>query len=145
MKKVLLPGDNWAMLRDADEVTERQRRPLVRLQRRTMIKLAPSFAGSDIQDMKPAEFLKTIAPALSAEDYDALEEIDDVLIATLVADWSFPYSVSAENSLDLPPAVREALLGECRERTDALLGVTTDEDVLNPESPTVAANDSDKP
>jgi hypothetical protein len=145
INKISLPDGAWAVLRDPETVTERRRRPLVRLQRRTIAKAAPALAELDIQNMSAGEALKAIGPLLSDEDFDALEDIDDLVIAVLVESWSFDFAVSAENSLDLPGPTRSALLKECHPLLGKLLGETSDEDVLDPESPTEPANVSDRP
>lgn len=145
MNKISLPNGAWAVLRDPEDITERQRRPLVRLQRRTLMKAATQLAGVDLQNMTEREALQKIAPALSDEDFDALEDIDDLVIVTLVDSWSFEQPVSVDGSLDLPSKTRSALIEEIRPLLSRLLGETSDEDVLNPESPTVPANGSDRP
>lgn len=145
MNKVSLPDGAWAMLRDPDEVTERQRRPLVRLQRRALAKAAPQLAGVDLDKLTPAEALEKLAPMLASDDFDALEEIDDLVIEVLVDSWSFTFDVSADASLDLPSKARAALIDECRPLLGRLLGDTSDADVLDPASPTVPANGSDRP
>ena len=145
MNKINLPDGAWAVLRDPEDVTERQRRPLVRLQRRTIMKAAPQLANLNLEKMSPAEALATIAPALSDEDFDALEDIDDLVIVTLVDSWSFDQPVSVDGAIDIPSKARRALLEEARPLLSRLLGETSDEDVLNPESPTAPANGSDRP
>ena len=144
MDKVSLPDGAWAVLRDPDQVTERQRRPLVRLQRRALAKAAPQLQGVDLEELTPAEVLERLAPMLASEDFDALEEIDDHVIAVLVESWSFDFPVSADTSLDVPSKARVALVEECRKLLPRLLGDTTDEDVFDPSSPTVPANGSDR-
>jgi len=145
MNKVNLPDGGWAVLRDPETVTERQRRPLVRLQRRTIMKSASALAGLDLDKMTPADALTKLAPTLSDEDFDALEDIDDMVIVTLVDSWSYEQPVTVDGSLDLPSKARSALLEECRPLMSRLLGDTTDEDVLDPDSPTEPANGSDRP
>ena len=145
MNKISLPDGAWAVLRDPEDVTERQRRPLIRLQRRTIMKAAGQLAGLDLEKMTPGQALEKLAPALSDEDFDALEDIDDLVIVTLVDSWSFDLPVSVDGALDMPSKARAKLLEECRPLLSRLLGETSDEDVLNPESPTVPANGSDRP
>lgn len=145
MNKISLPDGAWAVLRDPDEVTERRRRPLVRLQRRALAKAGPLLSGVDLESMTPAQALETLAPMLASDDFDALEEIDDHVIEVLVESWSFELPVTADGSLDLPPAARAALVKECKPLLPRLLGDVTDEDVLDPTSPTAPANGSDKP
>lgn len=147
MEKVALPDGAWAQLRDPDEITERQRRPLQRLQRRTIMKALPHLAleGVEIDKVSPAEFLNKLAPLLSDEDLDALEEIDDHVIVTLVESWSFDVPVSLDSTLDLPSKQRKALLAECNKLMGRVMGDTPDEDVLDVSSPTTPASDSDRP
>ena len=137
MKKIELPGDNWAKLRDPDEVTERQRRPLVRLQRKTLLKATNSLEASNISQ-------REIMSRLSPEDYDALEEVDDLVIQALVDSWSYDFPPNKEGAVDLPGSARSVLLKACRPLLPRLLGATSDADVLDTESPTTPANDSDR-
>jgi hypothetical protein len=143
--KVSLPDGGWAVLRDPLEVTERQRRPLVRLQRRVAVKAAPHLSGVDLAALSPTQALEKLAPLLSEEDLNALEDIDDLIIATLVDSWSYDPPVSVEGVLDLSGTARSALLDECRPLVGPLVGDTADDEVLDPASPTVPANGSDKP
>lgn len=145
MNKISLPDGAWAVLRDPQEITERQRRPLVRLQRRTIMKAAPTLAGLDLESMTPDDALAKLAPSLSDEDFDALEDIDDMVIVTLVDSWSFDLPITIDGSLDLPSKTRQALLEECHPLLARLLGDTSDAEVLDPESPTAPANGSVRP
>ena len=61
------------------------------------------------------------------------------------ADSAYDFGVTREGVLELPAPARLELLRQCRPLVPRLLGETTDEDVLNPDSPTVPANGSDKP
>jgi hypothetical protein len=145
VNKVSLPDGAWAVLRDPEEVTERRRRPLIRLQRRALAKAGPHLAGVDLDAITPEQALEKLAPMLAGDDFDALEEIDDLVIEVLVDSWSFDLPVTADGSLDLPPSARAALVKECKPLLGRLLGDTADEDVLDPASPPVPANDSDRP
>ena len=144
MTKVSLPDGAWAVLRDPETVTERQRRPLVRLQRRTVMKAAPLLKDVDLEKLTPGDALQVMAGALTDDDFDMLEEIDDHVIATLVDSWSYDAPVTVDGALDLPSKARKALLAECRPLMGPLLGDTPDSDVLDPESPTAPANGSDR-
>ena len=136
MSKVSLPGDAWAVLRDPETVTEGRRRPIIRLQRRILMRAGATETGLT---------RKQLTERLSPEDYDSLEDVDDMVMAALVSSWSYDADVTPEGLLELPGPARSALLKACRPLIPRLLGETTDEDVLNPESPTTPANDSDKP
>lgn len=143
--KIDLPDGAWARLRDPEEITERQRRPLLRLQRRASLKVAPHLANLGAVNTNTADFLAKIAPLLDDEDFNALEDIDDLVIATLVEDWSYEQAVTVDGALDLPSKARRPLIEACRPLLDRLLGETSDDDVVNPDSPTAPANGSDRP
>jgi hypothetical protein len=146
MGKVTLPGDNWALLRPADEVLERHARPLRQLQQRfALSNAAGAFLGltdSERQALTEREmFDRMKAAGASADDLDMLDRINDLLIEAFVKEWSFDAPVSAEGLLDLPGQARAALVAECEKAAGPLLsGDTSDEDVLDDDSPTPAAS-----
>lgn len=145
MDKITLPDGGWAVLRDPADVTERQRRPLVRLQQRLL--------GSDVGaaligaqgDIPKDEALELIRPQMASDDFDMVAQLDDLLLVTLLDSWSYDGEITADSVLDLPGKVRTVLLEACKPLLGPLLGETSDADVLDPASPTVPANGSDRP
>ena len=113
-----LPSGATADIRDVADVTERARRPLRRVQAKLganaefaeAVSTAQKLKGADA-DLTQAEQLQ-IAAGLGAA-FDDLESLNDLLVAALVAGWSFEFPVSADACQDLPgrdlDALREAV------------------------------------
>jgi hypothetical protein len=143
--KVSLPDGAWAVLRDPESVTERQRRPLIRLRRRMLgSSVGERLLDSDLSSLPTGDALRLLQPVIGSDDFNLLEEIDDLIIAILVESWSFDAEPSVESVLDLPASVRRALIAECKPLVGPLVGEASDEDVLNPDSPTEPASGSDR-
>jgi hypothetical protein len=134
-EKIALPDGGWALLRDPQNITERQRRPLNRLQAR----VAGSAVGALIAHkatMTDVEFEEESRKILGSEDFALLDELNDALIGVLVDSWSYDSEPSADAALDLPGPVYEALKNECAKHVTALAPQFTPVDAENPESPT---------
>lgn len=145
-EKISLPDGAWAVLRDPEMVTERQRRPLVQLQRKVLgSDVGGVLVGAQGTDLSPAETLQLLRPVMASDDFNMIEQIDDLLMVVLIDSWSYEQPVTVDATLDLPRPARSALLAACKPLLGKLLGDTSDEDVLDPASPTVPANGSDKP
>lgn len=119
MKHITLPSGATADLRDVADVTERQRRPLRRVQTRlganpefaAAVAVAQSLRKDSGDDLAPADQLSIAAGLGSA--FDDLESLNDLLVAALVAGWSYAFDVSADACQDLPGADLDALRTEC--------------------------------
>jgi hypothetical protein len=113
MQHLTLPSGATADLRDVADVTERQRRPIKRIQ--TKLAGLPAFvsaveeakAQGDGVDLTPDQQLKIAAGM--GEAFDLLEELNDALVAALVAGWSYGFVVSADAVQDLPGRDLDAL------------------------------------
>jgi hypothetical protein len=113
MIHITLPSGNTADLRDVADVTERGRRPIKRIQ--TKLAGLPAFvnaveeakAQKDGADLTPDQQLKIAAGM--GEAFDLLEELNDALVAALVAGWSYGFAVSADAAQDLPGRDLDAL------------------------------------
>jgi hypothetical protein len=113
MQHLTLPSGNTADLREVADVTERQRRPIKRIQ--TKLAGLPAFvnaveeakAQGDGVDLTPDQQLKIAAGM--GEAFDLLEELNDALVAALVAGWSYGFVVSADAVQDLPGRDLDAL------------------------------------
>ena len=110
--KIDLPDGGWALIRDPRRVTERQRRPVTRLQARV--------AGSEVgallatKDKLPDdEFEEHARRVLGSDDFALLDDLNDALIEALVDSWSYDVPVSKDAALDLPGPVYEALKAAC--------------------------------
>lgn len=139
-KKVPLPGDNWALLRDPSEVTERQRRPLTRLQERLSLSNAGALLiehEDDLEELSVKDQLRLLREAGATPDELALlREGDDLLVLALTAEWSYDAKITEDGMLDVPGHGLDALKKECQKYAKALSGAVSDEDVLDDESPT---------
>lgn len=116
---VTLPSGATADLRDAVDVTERQRRPIKRIQAKlaalpsfvAAIKEAEAAQNADGGALTPDQQL-AIAGGMG-EAFDLLEELNDSLIGAVVRGWSYPFPVSADASQDLPGRDLDALRAAC--------------------------------
>lgn len=134
-EKIPLPDGGWALLRDPEQVSERQRRPLNRLQAR----VAGSAVGALVAHkalMSDDEFEEESRKVLGSDDFALLDDLNDALIDVLVESWSYDSEPSADAALDLPGRVYEALKNECAKYVSALAPQFTPSDADNPESPT---------
>lgn len=113
MNHITLPSGATADIREVADVTERQRRPIKRIQ--TKLAAIPEFADAvrEAQDktedgeLSPEAQL-TIAAGLG-EAFDLLEDLNDALVAALTAGWSYGFAVSADAVQDLPGRDLDAL------------------------------------
>jgi len=114
-----LPSGATADIREVADVTERQRRPIKRMQAKlgangeflSAVKAAQDLKGGDDVELTPAEQSAIAAGMGSA--FDDLESLNDLLVAALVAGWSYDFPVSEDACQDLPgrdlDALREAV------------------------------------
>lgn len=117
-----LPGGGWADLRDPAEVPERLRRPVRALQ--TRLAKDPAFAqvitdarGNGVealQDIDEAQAVQMVS-AIGDDSMTLLDDLNDRLVLSRVAGWSYEGEVSAEALLDLPGAVYDRLRELCAE------------------------------
>jgi len=146
VKKIDLPGeDNWAKLRDPEEVPEKLRRPLLALQRRSLVALGEELVSIEGRQPTAAEAWRSLKARVDSGELELEEQIEDRIVVAFVADWSYELPVTPESVGELPAGVVKALRKACEPLIGPLLGETTDDDVLDPQSPTVPANGSDKP
>lgn len=131
--KIEFPG-GWAKIRDPQDVTEKQRRPLGKLQRR--------LAGSSIADAllaldgKPTEeqVKALVQPVLGSDDWDLLDESGDLLIVALVEEWSFEKPITVDEVQNLPGKAYKALREACDPLLMPLLGITDGSEIEDPDS-----------
>lgn len=137
MDKVDLPGGQWVALRDADEVTERQRRPYIAARNRLMASPVGELLAADHGKTKAAEkeFEEEVRRAAGTEDWGLIDAVDDALIDALVDSWSFEVPVSPQAALDIPAKARAVLKAECAKRQQALV-VDFETVTPDPASPT---------
>lgn len=113
MQRINLPSGATTDLRDVADVTERQRRPIKRIQ--TKLAGLPAFvnaveeakAQTDGVALTPDQQLKIAAGM--GEAFDLLEELNDALVVALTAGWSYTFGVSVDAVQDLPGRDLDAL------------------------------------
>jgi hypothetical protein len=113
MIHLTLPSGATADLREVADVTERQRRPIKRIQ--TKLAGLPAFtsavaeaqAQGDGIDLTPEQQLRIAAGM--GEAFDLLEELNDALVVALVAGWSYGFGVTVDAVQDLPGRDLDAL------------------------------------
>jgi hypothetical protein len=132
--KVEFPG-GWAKLREPEDVTELQRRPLVKMQR----VLAASEVGDVLQQRaemgeKPDEdeIKALLKPVLANDEWELLDDAADLLICALVEEWSFEDKpITVEEVKRLPGRAYRALRDECDPLLDAVLGNPTESEITD--------------
>lgn len=118
MIRITLPSGATADLRDVADVTERQRRPLRKIQAQlggnaefaNAVRVAQEMRG-DAADLPPEDQLR-IAAGMGAA-FDDLETLNDLLVAAITAGWSYDFPVSADACQDLPGTDLDALRAAC--------------------------------
>lgn len=115
-----LPGGAWADLRDPAEVPERLRRPVRRIQ--MLLAKDPAFSGvvqaakdKGIQAMEDVTEDQAVAMAadMGEDAIDRMDQLNDLLVISRVAGWSYEAPVSMEALQDLPGAVYDRLRELC--------------------------------
>ena len=134
--KVEFPG-GWAKLRDPEDVTERQRRPLAKVRRALLasdvgdVLVERAALGEKADDKEIAKLFK---PVLNREEWDLLSDSSDLLIVALVEEWSFDTPVTVDEVKNLPGRAYKALRKACDPLLDAVLGDDGDDEVGDPDS-----------
>jgi hypothetical protein len=118
---ITLPSGATADIRDAVDVTERQRRPIRRIQTRLAgmpafaaaireAEAAQAAAGNDAEI--PADVQLKVAAGMG-EAFDLLEELNDALVAAVVRGWSYEFPVTVDAVQDVPGRDLDALRTAC--------------------------------
>lgn len=102
MQTVTLPSGKRANLRAVEDVTERQRRPLVKL--RGDLAGHPEFVAA----LEKAQADKKLTKAEEAAVYESLgdvtdiiERMGDLLVVAAVESWDYGFAVTEDNLLDI--------------------------------------------
>lgn len=119
MIHVTLPSGATADLRPVSDVTERQRRPIKRIQAQlaarpvfaAAVREAEAAAKAEGGELTPDAQMRIAAGMGDA--FDLLEELNDSLVVAMVAGWSFGFAVSMDAVQDVPGADLDALRKEC--------------------------------
>lgn len=108
--KVSLPNDQWAVVRQREEITERQNRAILRAVMQSS-GTAALLQTKGFVDDDPNTY--HAYSALSDEEKDAMNDVQTVLIVSLVSSWSFESDITSDACLDLPQATYQQLATEC--------------------------------
>lgn len=100
---ITLPSGATADLRPVEDITERQRRPIKRIQTQ-LLKLADfGVAVEKAQgNKKLSKADQEVIAAGLGEAFEPLEELNDRLIVAAVRGWSYGFPVEFEHVLDVP-------------------------------------------
>ena len=117
MSRADLGNGRWAELREPDDVTERQRRPISRALRpvRPEIMQRQQDAANlpNEPDGKPspekAKALAQLQYDMTDDEADAYQNATDHAVLALVESWSFEHPLTMEGLLDLPGKALDAL------------------------------------
>lgn len=119
MIHVTLPSGATADLRSVADVTERQRRPIKRIQAQlaarpafaAAVKEAQAAAKASGAELSPEAEMRIAAGMGDA--FDLLEELNDSLVTAMVAGWSYGFPVTMDAVQDVPGSDLDALRKEC--------------------------------
>lgn len=117
-----MPDDGWADLRETADVPERLRRPVRTIQ----MKLAQNPAFKDVVDDAKKKGVKAMedideaqavemASVMGDEALALMDDLNDRLIISRVAGWSYSDEVTLDTLQDLPGAVYDKLKEMCAE------------------------------
>lgn len=117
-----MPDGGWADLRDSADVSERLRRPVRAIQMR--LAKDPAFARvvddakkggvQALQDIGEDQAVAMVA-AIGDESVSLMDDLNDRLVLSRVAGWSYGESVDIDALQDLPGAVYDRLRELCAE------------------------------
>lgn len=116
MSHITLPSGATADLRPAEDITERQRRPIKRIQAELAGNTSFVKAVQEAQDAGDGELSQEAQLRIAAgmgDAFDLLENLNDLLVAAAVRGWSYDFPVSADSAQDLPGHDLDALREVC--------------------------------
>jgi|ERR1035437_1598207 hypothetical protein len=108
--KVSLPNDQWAVVISNSEITERQNRAILRAVMNSTGTTA-LLESQGFKDGDPSTY--HVYSALSDEEKDSVNDVQTVLICSLVSSWSFDSPINGDSCLDLPQDTYQQLAMEC--------------------------------
>jgi hypothetical protein len=111
---IALPSGANAVLRDAKDVTERQRRPIRKIQTQLAAdaKFVDAVQAADKANKAGGELDEATQRALAegmGEAFDPLETLNDLLVLAAVESWSYSFAPSLDSLLDVPARDLDAL------------------------------------
>lgn len=125
MSKTII-GDGWVILRDAREISERTRRPII--------------AKATAMQQAAARLVAGIAnEGVAEEEFLALYSFNDLVAVAFIKEWSWETPVAVENLLDLPAKAYDEILSVTAPLVTSLMPdfEGTKEAIADPDSPTV--------
>lgn len=124
--KIPLPDDGWALLRDPTKVPERLRRPVTSLATRLQPEIRALQAVAD--DERDGD--------LTAEAIERFEDLNDLAIVALVAEWSYDLAISVATVGDLPGDAYDVLRrATAKQALDLIPNFGPDPDPASPTAP----------
>lgn len=137
--KIDLGNGGWAKLRTPEEVPERKRRPLAKVQRLLIgsnIGEALVNRAEQGEEVTEDEVNALLRPHLADDAMDLFDQSDDLLMYALLEEWSYDKPITVDEIQDLPGAAYDKLRDECRPLLNAVLGNTEDNEaeILDPRS-----------
>lgn len=126
-KEITLPGNEWAIIHNPDEVPER-------LRRQYLLSQAEILDGADVtmnSRGKPSKM------TMNSKVIKAVADSGDVLILAFTKKWSFESPITVEAVQDLPSGVYQALKEACEKAKDGLFVVADVDEAKDPASPIV--------
>lgn len=163
-EKVDLPSGGWAVLRDPETITQRQRRPLDRLQMRVgfdsdvqallrwQLRVRREFETAqkdaadrgvefDVESFEPSSTAPVRQDVLTDDQLDLLGSLVETATVMLIESWSHEQPVTVDGLEDLPPKDYTALVEAAGKYRDQLMP-SFDVDPA-PESPTEPSGESE--
>ena len=152
MPRIELPKDNWAELREPDEVSERGRRPILSAITRVtpagweaLKKLNPEEVKAAVGSGEPNDEVVAKVSTLANDDLAALQAANDWCIVALVREWSFAQPITIDGALDLPGAAYDLLRDACAPAIETLFvsfEPVVEAGKVDPDSPFVPSTES---
>ena len=128
--KLLLPHDNWADLREPDEIPRKPARAFRKALTDAVVPIADDLDPSLGEEAMKVEAAKRLMA--SADAFGLMDDLAEALVLAVVADWSFG-PVDMETLDTIPDAAVDIIYAQCQgdgylEKLMPSFGVSPDED-----------------
>ncbi|MCH0555817.1 hypothetical protein [Streptomyces sp. MUM 16J] len=141
-----LPGGGWADLRDPADVPERLRRPVRALQMRLardpafgrVVADATDKGVQALADIDEAQAVQMVA-AIGDDSMGLMDDLNDRLVISRVAGWSYGDTVSVDSLLDLSSLVYDKLRELCADGALDGPDFSPSQDAASPTGPSTAS------
>lgn len=137
MSKVLLPGDQWLILRDPDDLTERQTRRVANLLGRLSPEMKQLLATNErarVEGEPSAEEALGLMIQANEQDMETFDQLADAMAVALIESWSWPFEPSMDTLPDLPRRAYKAVQTAVAPFLGAFMGLNV-EPGIDPDSP----------